>query len=72
MPAYGTNDRFRVDGTVVTLGLLERILANEQDHDSSSIFVLGRSSHDPNDHRDRTNWFPSHIAAQPVVGDARV
>lgn len=54
---YDSNDRFRVDGVVVTLGLFESILANEQDDDSGRIFLFGWASRDPNNPRDRTDWY---------------
>ena len=53
---YDGNDRFRLDGTIVSLSLFESVLANELD-DEVSILLLGWSSRDPDDQADRTNWF---------------
>ena len=54
--AYDGNDRFRLDGRVVSLSLFESVLANELD-DEVSILLLGWSSRDPDNQADRTNWF---------------
>ena len=54
--AYDGNDRFRLDGTIVSLSLFESVLANELD-DEVSILLLGWSSRDPDDQADRTDWF---------------
>ncbi|WP_420611994.1 S-layer homology domain-containing protein [Candidatus Spongiisocius sp.] len=53
---YDGNDRFRLDGTIVSLSLFESVLANELD-DEVSILLLGWSSRDPDDQADRTDWF---------------
>ncbi|MCY3616816.1 MAG: S-layer homology domain-containing protein [Acidimicrobiaceae bacterium] len=52
---YDGNDRFRLDGTIVSLSLFESVLANELDGDS--ILLLGWASRDPDDPADRTDWF---------------
>ncbi|MXW98322.1 MAG: S-layer homology domain-containing protein [Acidimicrobiaceae bacterium] len=54
---YDGNDRFRLDGTIVSLSLFESVLANELDSDGAGILLLGWSSRDPDDQADRTNWF---------------
>ncbi|MXY09004.1 MAG: S-layer homology domain-containing protein [Acidimicrobiaceae bacterium] len=54
--AYDGNDRFRLDGTIVSLSLFESVLANELD-DDTSILLLGWSSRDPDNQADRTDWF---------------
>ena len=53
---YDGNDRFRLDGRVVSLSLFESVLANELD-DDTSILLLGWASRDPDDQADRTDWF---------------
>ena len=53
---YDGNDRFRLDGTIVSLSLFESVLANEVD-DDTSILLLGWASRDPDDQADRTDWF---------------
>ena len=53
---YDGNDRFRLDGRVVSLSLFESVLANELD-DEASILLLGWSSRDPDNQADRTDWF---------------
>ena len=53
---YDGNDRFRLDGRVVSLSLFESVLANEVD-DEASILLLGWSSRDPDNQADRTDWF---------------
>ena len=53
---YDGNDRFRLDGRVVSLSLFESVLANEVD-DDTSILLLGWSSRDPDDQADRTDWY---------------
>ncbi|MXW98514.1 MAG: hypothetical protein F4118_06635 [Acidimicrobiaceae bacterium] len=53
---YDGNDRFRLDGTVVSLSVFESVLANELD-DEASILLLGWSSRDPDNQADRTDWF---------------
>ncbi len=53
---YDGNDRFRLDGRVVSLSVFESVLANELD-DEVSILLLGWSSRDPDDQADRTDWF---------------
>ena len=53
---YDGNDRFRLDGRVVSLSLFESVLANELD-DEASILLLGWASRDPDDQADRTDWF---------------
>lgn len=53
---YDGNDRFRLDGGVVSLSLFESVLANELD-DGTSILLLGWSSRDPDDQADRTDWY---------------
>ena len=52
---YDGNDRFRLDGAVVTLSLFESVLANELD-DGNSILLLGWASRDPDREADRTDW----------------
>ena len=52
---YDGNDRFRLDGTIVSLSLFESVLANELDGDS--ILLLGWSSRDPDNQADRTDWY---------------
>jgi len=54
--AYDGNDRFRLDGTIVSLSLFESVLANELD-DEASILLLGWSSRDPDNQADRTDWY---------------
>ncbi len=53
--AYDGNDRFRLDGTIVSLSLFESVLANELDSDG--ILLLGWSSRDPDNQADRTDWY---------------
>jgi hypothetical protein len=53
--AYDGNDRFRLDGTIVSLSLFEGVLANELDGDG--ILLLGWASRDPDDQADRTDWY---------------
>ncbi|MYC68640.1 MAG: hypothetical protein F4X12_20180 [Acidobacteriia bacterium] len=53
---YDGNDRFRLDGTIVSLSLFESVLANELD-DEASILLLGWASRDPDNQADRTDWF---------------
>ena len=53
---YDGNDRFRLDGRVVSLSVFESVLANELD-DDASILLLGWASRDPDDQADRTDWF---------------
>jgi len=53
---YDGNDRFRLDGRVVSLSVFESVLANEVD-DEVSILLLGWSSRDPDNQADRTDWF---------------
>ena len=54
--AYDGNDRFRLDGRVVSLSVFESVLANELD-DEASILLLGWSSRDPDNQADRTDWY---------------
>lgn len=54
--AYDGNDRFRLDGRVVSLSLFESVLANELD-DEASILLLGWASRDPDNQADRTDWY---------------
>ncbi len=51
---YDGNDRFRLDGSIVSLSVFESVLANELDGDS--ILLLGWSSRDPDNQADRTDW----------------
>ena len=53
---YDGNDRFRLDGRVVSLSVFESVLANELD-DEASILLLGWASRDPDNQADRTDWF---------------
>ncbi|MCY3650583.1 MAG: S-layer homology domain-containing protein [Acidimicrobiaceae bacterium] len=53
---YDGNDRFRLDGRVVSLSVFESVLANELD-DDASILLLGWASRDPDNQADRTDWF---------------
>ena len=53
---YDGNDRFRLDGRVVSLSVFESVLANELD-DEVSILLLGWASRDPDNQADRTDWF---------------
>ena len=53
---YDGNDRFHLDGRVVSLSLFESVLANELD-DEASILLLGWASRDPDNQADRTDWF---------------
>lgn len=53
---YDGNDRFRLDGTIVSLSLFESVLANELD-DEVSILLLGWASRDPDNQADRTDWY---------------
>ena len=53
---YDGNDRFRLDGRVVSLSVFESVLANEVD-DEASILLLGWSSRDPDNQADRTDWY---------------
>ena len=53
---YDGNDRFRLDGTIVSLSLFESVLANEVD-DEASILLLGWASRDPDNQADRTDWY---------------
>ena len=53
---YDGNDRFRLDGEIVSLSLFESVLANELD-DEVSILLLGWASRDPDNQADRTDWF---------------
>ncbi|MDE0667189.1 MAG: S-layer homology domain-containing protein [Acidimicrobiaceae bacterium] len=52
---YDGNDRFRLDGNIVSLSVFESVLANELDGDS--ILLLGWSSRDPDNQADRTDWY---------------
>ena len=52
---YDGNDRFRLDGAIVSLSVFESVLANELDGDA--ILLLGWSSRDPDDQADRTDWY---------------
>ncbi len=52
---YDGNDRFRLDGSIVSLSVFESVLANELDGDN--ILLLGWSSRDPDNQADRTDWF---------------
>ena len=54
--AYDGNDRFRLDGSIVSLSVFESVLANELD-DDVSILLLGWSSRDPDNQADRTDWY---------------
>ncbi len=54
---YDGNDRFRLDGTIVSLSLFESVLANELDSDGASILLLGWSSRDADNQADRTDWY---------------
>ena len=54
--AYDGNDRFRLDGRVVSLSVFESVLANELD-DEASILLLGWASRDADNQADRTDWF---------------
>ena len=40
---YDGNDRFRLDGRVVSLSVFESVLANELDGDGAGILLLGWS-----------------------------
>ena len=53
---YDGNDRFHLDGRVVSLSLFESVLANEVD-DEASILLLGWASRDPDNQADRTDWY---------------
>ena len=53
---YDGNDRFRLDGRIVSLSVFESVLANELD-DDTSILLLGWSSRDPDNQADRTDWY---------------
>lgn len=53
---YDGNDRFRLDGRVVSMSLFESVLANELDSDAN-ILLLGWSSRDPDNQADRTDWY---------------
>ena len=55
--AYDGNDRFRLDGMIVSLSLFESVLANELDGDGATILLLGWSSRDPDNQADRTDWY---------------
>ena len=55
--AYDGNDRFRLDGRIVSLSVFESVLANELDGDNASILLLGWASRDPHNQADRTDWF---------------
>jgi len=54
---YDGDDRFRLDGRVVSLSLFESVLANELDSDGAAILLLGWASRDPDNQADRTDWF---------------
>ena len=54
---YDGNDRFRLDGAIVSLSLFESVLANELDSDGASILLLGWSSRDADNQADRTDWY---------------
>ncbi len=53
---YDGNDRFRLDGRIVSLNVFESVLANELD-DDASVLLLGWASRDPDNQADRTDWF---------------
>ena len=53
---YDGNDRFRLDGGIVSLSLFESVLANELG-DDAGILLLGWASRDPDNQADRTDWF---------------
>ena len=53
---YDGNDRFRLDGRIVSLSVFESVLANELD-DDASVLLLGWASRDPDNQADRTDWF---------------
>ena len=55
--AYDGNDRFRLDGKIVSLSVFESVLANELDGDGASILLLGWASRDPDNQADRTDWY---------------
>ena len=55
--AYDGNDRFRLDGRIVSLSVFESVLANELDGDGASILLLGWASRDPDNQADRTDWY---------------
>ena len=52
---YDGNDRFRLDGDIVSLSVFESVLANELDGDG--ILLLGWSSRNPDNQADRTDWY---------------
>ena len=54
---YDGNDRFRLDGRIVSLSVFESVLANELDDDDASVLLLGWASRDPDNQADRTDWF---------------
>ena len=54
---YDGNDRFRLDGTTVSLSVFESVLANELDGDGATILLLGWASRDPDNQADRTDWY---------------
>ena len=54
---YDGNDRFRLDGRVVSQSVFESVLANELDGDEASILLLGWASRDPDNQADRTDWY---------------
>ena len=54
---YDGNDRFRLDGRIVSLSVFESVLANELDGDGAGILLLGWASRDPGNQADRTDWF---------------
>lgn len=55
--AYDDNDRFRLDGRIVSLSVFQSVLANELDDDDAGILLLGWASRDPDNPADRTDWF---------------
>ncbi len=55
--AYDGNDRFRLDGRIVSLSVFESVLANELDGDDASVLLLGWASRDPDNQADRTDWY---------------
>ena len=54
---YDGNDRFRLDGRIVSLSVFESVLANELDGDGAGILLLGWASRDPDNQTDRTDWY---------------
>ena len=54
---YDGNDRFRLDGRIVSLSVFESVLANELDGDGATILLLGWASRDPDNQADRTDWY---------------